>query len=119
MSKETKYLPVSTEGCTNTTFSPHIASFDKQYEQFKMSFINKTHEDLNGVYSDLLTGHQIQSPPTEYVQNLSYFIPVANIGFVNVWMGGRDLNGKKLINKTFKLCQLKLFTCLHIYDISF
>lgn len=52
IAKEPNYLPVSTEGCSNTTFSPHIEPiFDIQYNKYKMSFMNKTHNDISSVLS--------------------------------------------------------------------
>ncbi|KAL5234454.1 hypothetical protein ACI65C_001864 [Semiaphis heraclei] len=52
IAKEPNYLPVSTEGCSNTTFSPHIEPiFDIQYNKYKMSLMNKTHNDISSVLS--------------------------------------------------------------------
>lgn len=63
IAKEPNYLPVSTEGCTNTTFSPHIEPiFDVQYNQYKMSFINKTHDEI----SSILSTPEVESSTTEY-----------------------------------------------------
>jgi len=38
VTKHVNYLPVSTDGCTNTTFSSHIEPFfEQQYELYKTS----------------------------------------------------------------------------------
>ncbi|XP_025421266.1 sodium-coupled monocarboxylate transporter 2 isoform X2 [Sipha flava] len=45
--KEINYLPVSTDGCTNTTFSSHIEPFfEQQYELYKTGSLNRTYADL-------------------------------------------------------------------------
>ncbi|KAF0770336.1 sodium-coupled monocarboxylate transporter 2 isoform X2 [Aphis craccivora] len=70
MAKVPEYLPVSTEGCTNTTFSPHIEPiFDVQYSQYKMSFINKTHDDL-GV-SSVLSSPKVKSSSNDGELNIN------------------------------------------------
>lgn len=56
--KEIDYLPVSIEGCTNTTFSPHIVPpFDEMIR-------NKTIQDI--IVSNMQSKHA-STTSTEYV----------------------------------------------------
>ncbi|XP_060880512.1 sodium-coupled monocarboxylate transporter 2-like isoform X1 [Metopolophium dirhodum] len=71
IAKEPNYLPVSTEGCTNTTFSPHIEPiFDIQYNQYKMSFLNKTHDEISSV----LSTPEVDSSSTDDILTMLYSI---------------------------------------------
>ncbi|CAH1708486.1 unnamed protein product [Aphis gossypii] len=90
LAKEPEYLPVSTEGCTNTTFSPHIEPiFDVQYSQYKMSFINKTHDDL-GV-SSVLSSPEVKSSSKDDILTMLYSITYMYYSllgtFVTVFVG--------------------------------
>ncbi|XP_022178671.1 sodium-coupled monocarboxylate transporter 2 isoform X2 [Myzus persicae] len=88
IAKEPNYLPVSTEGCTNTTFSPHIEPiFDVQYNQYKMSFMNKTHDDISSV----LSTPEVKSSSTDDILTLLYSITYMYYSllgtFVTVFVG--------------------------------
>ncbi|XP_060838094.1 sodium-coupled monocarboxylate transporter 2 isoform X2 [Rhopalosiphum padi] len=90
MAKVPEYLPVSTEGCTNTTFSPHIEPiFDVQYEQYKMSFINKTHDDL--AVSSVLSSPEFKSSSKNDILTMLYSITYMYYSllgtFVTVFVG--------------------------------
>ncbi|CAI6369177.1 unnamed protein product [Macrosiphum euphorbiae] len=88
IAKEPNYLPVSTEGCTNTTFSPHIEPiFDIQYNQYKMSFLNKTHDDISSV----LSTPEVESSSTDDILTMLYSITYMYYSllgtFVTVFVG--------------------------------
>ncbi|KAL4149246.1 hypothetical protein QTP88_003227 [Uroleucon formosanum] len=88
IAKEPNYLPVSTEGCTNTTFSPHIEPiFDVQYNQYKMSFINKTHDEI----SSILSTPEVESSTTDDILTMLYSITYMYYSllgtFVTVFVG--------------------------------
>ncbi|XP_026808773.1 sodium-coupled monocarboxylate transporter 2 isoform X2 [Rhopalosiphum maidis] len=90
VAKVPEYLPVSTEGCTNTTFSPHIEPiFDVQYEQYKMSFINKTHDDL--AVSSVLSSPEFKSSSKDDILTMLYSITYMYYSllgtFVTVFVG--------------------------------
>jgi SSS family transporter len=88
IANEPNYLPVSTEGCTNTTFSPHIEPiFDIQYNQYKMSFMNKTHDDISSV----LSTPEVKSSSTDDILTMLYSITYMYYSllgtFVTVFVG--------------------------------
>ncbi|XP_008178360.1 sodium-coupled monocarboxylate transporter 2 isoform X2 [Acyrthosiphon pisum] len=88
IAKEPNYLPVSTEGCTNTTFSPHIEPiFDIQYNQYKMSFLNKTHDEISSV----LSTPEVESSSTDDILTMLYSITYMYYSllgtFVTVFVG--------------------------------
>ncbi|XP_060880511.1 sodium-coupled monocarboxylate transporter 2-like isoform X2 [Metopolophium dirhodum] len=88
IAKEPNYLPVSTEGCTNTTFSPHIEPiFDIQYNQYKMSFLNKTHDEISSV----LSTPEVESSSTDDILTMLYSITYMYYSllgtFVTVFIG--------------------------------
>ncbi|XP_015375420.1 PREDICTED: sodium-coupled monocarboxylate transporter 2 [Diuraphis noxia] len=88
IAKQPNYLPVSTEGCSNTTFSPHIEPiFDVQYNKYKMSFMNKTH---NGI-SSVLSTPEVESSSTDDILTMLYSITYMYYSlmgtFVTVFVG--------------------------------
>ncbi|VVC34916.1 Sodium/solute symporter [Cinara cedri] len=91
VTQEIVYLPVSTEGCTNTTFSPHIdPEFDVQYSMYKMSLANQTLDDLFPIKSlnsteNLLT--KLYSVTYMYYSLLGTFVTVF-VGVIVSYMTG-------------------------------
>eukprot|EP00102_Acyrthosiphon_pisum_P021075 XP_016658285.1 PREDICTED: sodium-coupled monocarboxylate transporter 2-like [Acyrthosiphon pisum] len=88
IAKEPNYLQVSTEGCTNTTFSPYIEPiFDIQYNQYKMSFLNKTHDEISSV----LSTPEVESSSTDDILTMLYSITYMYYSllgtFVTVFVG--------------------------------